>query len=115
MNNAVVHLMGIKNMKNRSSIAATLGAMAILTSCVARKPYERPDNIIPQETLFRSDQLPQDSTSLGAVSWKEIFTDQVLQNHISKALDHNLDIRMALQNIVSAEAFLKQSKAAYLP
>jgi len=115
MNNAVVHLMGIKNMKNRSSIAVTLGAMAILTSCVARKPYERPDNIIPQEALFRSDQLPQDSTSLGSVSWKEIFTDPVLQNHISKALDHNLDIRMALQNIVSAEAFLKQSKAAYLP
>ena len=49
------------------------------------------------------------------LSWKEIFTDAVLQKHITKALENNLDIRMALQNITSAEAYLKQSKAAYQP
>jgi outer membrane protein TolC len=32
-----------------------------------------------------------------------------------KALDNNLDIRIALQSINSAEAYLKQSKAAYQP
>ena len=49
------------------------------------------------------------------LSWKEIFTDAVLQKHIAKALENNLDIRIALQNIASAEAYLKQSKAAYQP
>jgi NodT family efflux transporter outer membrane factor (OMF) lipoprotein len=38
-----------------------------------------------------------------------------LQKHIAKALENNLDIRIALQNIASAEAYLKQSKAAYQP
>jgi outer membrane protein TolC len=59
--------------------------------------------------------LPSDSTNIANVSWKEIFTDPILQGHISKALENNLDIRIALQSINSAEAYLKQSKAAYEP
>mgnify|MGYP006179158299 CR=1 FL=1 len=67
------------------------------------------------EKLFRTDALPKDSLSMANLSWKEIFTDAVLQKHIAKALENNLDIRIALQNIASAEAYLKQSKAAYQP
>jgi len=88
--------------------------IAVLSSCMARKEYERPKNIV-DENLFRTDMLPQDSASVANVSWKEIFKDPVLQKHISKALDNNLDIRIALQNITSAEAYLRQSKAAYQP
>ncbi|MFN1219067.1 TolC family protein [Chryseobacterium kwangjuense] len=91
--------------------AFILGA---ITSCMARKEYERPKNVV-DEKLFRTDMLPSDSASIGTVSWKEIFTDPVLQGHISKALENNLDIRIALQSIGSAEAYLKQSKAAYQP
>ncbi|AZB32750.1 MULTISPECIES: efflux transporter outer membrane subunit [Chryseobacterium] len=91
--------------------AIMLGA---ITSCMARKEYERPKNVV-DEKLFRTDMLPSDSTSVANVSWKEIFTDPILQGHISKALDNNLDIRIALQSINSAEAYLKQSKAAYAP
>ncbi|WP_045496395.1 efflux transporter outer membrane subunit [Chryseobacterium sp. StRB126] len=91
--------------------AIMLGA---ITSCMARKEYERPKNVV-DEKLFRTDMLPSDSASVANISWKEIFTDPVLQGHISKALDNNLDIRIALQSINSAEAYLKQSKAAYAP
>ncbi|HCA10066.1 efflux transporter outer membrane subunit [Chryseobacterium sp.] len=91
--------------------AVILGA---ITSCMARKDYERPKNVV-DEKLFRTDMLPSDSVSVGTVSWKEIFTDPVLQGHISKALENNLDIRIAMQSIGSAEAYLKQSKAAYQP
>ncbi|WP_347217222.1 efflux transporter outer membrane subunit [Chryseobacterium sp.] len=91
--------------------AIMLGA---ITSCMARKEYERPKNVV-DEKLFRTDMLPSDSATVANVSWKEIFTDPLLQGHISKALDNNLDIRIALQNINSAEAYLKQSKAAYAP
>lgn len=88
--------------------------LGAITSCMARKEYERPKNVV-DEKLFRTDMLPSDSTNVANVSWKEIFTDPILQGHISKALDNNLDIRIALQSITSAEAYLKQSKAAYLP
>lgn len=86
----------------------------LINSCKIRQDYERPKDIV-EEKLYRTDLLPKDSTSIAQLSWKEIFTDAVLQKHISKALENNLDIRIALQNIASAEAYLKQSKAAYAP
>ena len=84
-----------------------------VSSCATREKYERPKDII--ENLFRTDALPKDSASVASISWRSIFTDPVLQKHIDQGLQNNLDIRIALQNIVSAEAYLKQSKAAYLP
>ena len=84
-----------------------------LTACAGRKAYERP-NIIDKK-IFRADQVPTDSLSTANVSWREIFTDATLQNHINKALSHNLDVRVAMQNVASAQAYLKQSKAAHIP
>ena len=85
----------------------------VVSSCATREKYERPKDI--NENLFRTDALPKDSASVASISWRSIFTDPVLQKHIDQGLQNNLDIRIALQNIVSAEAYLKQSKAAYLP
>ena len=85
-----------------------------MVSCVAREKYERPSDVV-NEKLFRTDNLAKDSTSVASVSWREIFTDTYLQKHLSEALENNLDIRVALENIKSAEAFLKQAKAAYEP
>lgn len=85
----------------------------VVSSCATREKYERPKDI--NENLFRTDALPKDSASVASISWRSIFTDPVLQKHIDKGLQNNLDIRIALQNIVSAEAYLQQSKAAYLP
>lgn len=95
-------------------ITFSVAILGAVSSCMARKEYERPKNVV-DEKLFRTDMLPTDSTNIANVSWKEIFTDPILQGHISKALENNLDIRIALQSITSAEAYLKQSKAAYMP
>ncbi|WP_336715735.1 TolC family protein [Chryseobacterium mucoviscidosis] len=95
-------------------ITFSVAVLAAVSSCMARKEYQRPDNVV-DEKLYRTDMLPTDSTNIANVSWKEIFTDPVLQRHITKALENNLDIRIALQSISSAESYLKQSKAAYEP
>lgn len=95
-------------------ITFSVAVLAAVSSCMARKEYQRPNNVV-DEKLFRTDMLPSDSTNIANISWKEIFTDPILQGHISKALENNLDIRIALQNISSAESYLKQSKAAYQP
>ena len=94
--------------------AFSVVTFAVLSSCMVRKEYERPAAAV-DEKLFRTDMLPQDSTSIANVSWKEIFTDPILQGHITKALENNLDVRIAVQSITSAEAYLKQAKAAYEP
>ncbi|WP_419870925.1 efflux transporter outer membrane subunit [Chryseobacterium sp. CT-SW4] len=101
-------------LKTIKGITFSVVILAAVSSCMARKEYERPKDVV-DEKLFRTDMLPKDSTTIADISWKEIFTDPVLQGHISKALENNLDIRIALQNITSAEAYLKQSKAAFQP
>ena len=85
----------------------------ILTACAGRKTYERPN--VVNEKLFRTDNIPTDSLSSANVSWRNIFTDATLQGYINKALSNNLDVRVAMQNVASAQAYLKQSKAAQLP
>ncbi|MEL4306811.1 TolC family protein [Joostella sp. CR20] len=85
----------------------------LLQSCFVAKNYERPE--VETENLFRTDQITQDSASLGMVSWKELFKDPILQRHIDTALVNNLDIRIALQQIAASEAYLKQGKAGYYP
>ncbi|MDO5608114.1 MAG: efflux transporter outer membrane subunit [Capnocytophaga sp.] len=85
----------------------------VIASCAGRKVYERPE--IVNENLYRTDNLPTDSLSAAAVSWKDVFTDNLLQGYIGQALENNLDIRMALQNVASSQAYLKQSKHAFLP
>lgn len=96
----------------------TLLLLAVLLftaqSCFVVKNYERPEGIA-DAGLYRTDALPPDSLSMAIRSWREMFTDPVLVNHIDSALANNLDIRIALQRILSAEAYLKQGKAGYFP
>lgn len=104
----------MKSLNIIKGITFSVVILGAISSCATRKEYERPKNVT-DEKLFRTDMLPKDSTNMANISWKEIFTDPILQGHISKALNNNLDIRIALQSISSAEAYLKQSKAAYQP
>ncbi len=103
----------MKKYFNIKILAVVFSAFAV-TSCMSVQNYERPTDAV-NENLFRTDLLPKDSTSMATISWREIFTDPVLQKHITKALENNLDVRVALQNINAADSYLKQSKAAYLP
>lgn len=103
----------MKLSSNIKSLVVIVVVLFTMTSCMTREKYERPVEL--NENVFRTDYLPKDSSSIGKVSWKEFFTDPVLQKHLTLALNNNLDIRIAVQNIAAAEAYLKQSKAAYIP
>lgn len=85
-----------------------------LQACFVAKDYERPE-AMPDQSLYRMDKQPQDSTSMAATPWQDIFTDPLLQGYIEKALTNNYDARIALQNIIAAQSYLKQGKAGYLP
>ncbi len=83
-------------------------------SCFVAKDYERP-SYEETENLFRTDALPADSLSMAEVSWNEMFTDPYLKSYIEEGLKNNIDVRIALQQILAAEAYVKQGKAALLP
>lgn len=102
------------NYRRIFKITAIAGFAFLMQSCFVAKNYERPE-LEEAEGTFRTDELPQDSLSMADISWEELFTDPYLQDYIRKGLENNLDIRMAIQQIVSAEAYMKQGKAGYFP
>lgn len=61
------------------------------------------------------DIVPQDSTSIGDVDWRDFFTDQYLCALIDTALQNNYDMRNAMLQVEQAQASLKASKLAYVP
>lgn len=101
-------------MKNIKYILPMVALFA-LQSCFVAKNYQRKENEVVQEKYFRTDQIEQDSLSMANLSWKNIFTDEKLNQYIDQALTNNLDVRMALQNIEAAQAYVKLGKAAYFP
>src|SRR5690606_35619073 len=98
-----------------TKISLIVAVALTLQGCFVAKDYERPPIESVSEALFRTDNLPQDSTSMADVSWKSLFTDAALVAHIETGLANNLDIRMALQQIDAANAYYRQGKAGYLP
>lgn len=101
-------------MKKQNIIKGSLlvFTMFIAQSCFVAKDYTKPD--VKTDDLYRTEQV-KDSTSLAMLSWDKLFTDATLQMHIKEAIQNNLDMKIALQNMAAAEATLKQSKAGYLP
>lgn len=99
--------------KSTYKIILLLSAPLLLQSCFVAKNYTRPE--VETESLYRTDNLPQDSISMADISWKDLFQDAQLKSYIEKGLENNLDIRIAIQNVVAAEAYLKQGKAGYYP
>ena len=85
-----------------------------LQSCFVAKDYDRPE-FEETQSLYRTDNLPTDSLSMATVPWSQLFTDASLQQYINEGLQNNLDIRIALQQLAAAEAYMKQGKAGYLP
>jgi len=102
-------------MKKTVIIKGTLVVFTMLTlqSCFVAKDYERPELDI--EENYRTDAVVQDTVTMADVSWRELFTDPVLTDYIDRGLTNNIDIRVAIQQIVAAEAYFKQGKAGFLP
>lgn len=90
-------------------------APLLLVSCFSAKEYVRPQEDIVTAAYYRTDELPKDSISIATVTWKELFTDPVLQSYIEEGLSNNIDIRIAIQQILISEAYLKQGKLGYYP
>lgn len=87
-------------------------AAAALTGCGIYKPYTRPE--VQVDGLY-GDAETADSTTLGDISWQEMFTDPALQELIARALENNTDLQSAGWRVKEAEATLKSARLAYLP
>ena len=90
-----------------------LWLLAGLTGCQYRV-YERPE--MPQtDSLYRQPVAAGDTASIADLSWRELFTDPMLQQLIEVGIAHNTDLNIARLKVSEAEALLTASKLAYLP
>lgn len=89
------------------------GLLLSLQSCFVARDYNRPE--VVEDEFYRTDRLLQDSTNVAEISWREMFTDPILASYIEEGLKNNIDIRIALQQIEAAQAYVKQGRAGYFP
>lgn len=105
-------------------LVLTVTTVSVLGSCSIYKKYERPENVVPVDSLYKAELVSgeynvtasvSDSSSLGYMPWEEVFTDPCLQALIREGLENNTDLLSAALRVEQAQARLKASKWAYSP
>lgn len=84
----------------------------ILSGCSVYRKYDRPD--IPVHDSYRNVETT-DTSTLAALSWRELFAAPQLQSLIDTALVNNTDLAVARLKVKEAEAALLNAHLSYLP
>ena len=96
--------------RNILIIAATF----FLTACGLYDKYEQQVEA-PAETFGTIQDATAGGASLAEMSWREFFTDPLLQQLIEQVLANNTDLNSARIAVEKSEASLRMAKMAYLP
>ena len=89
----------------------------VLTGCGIYNKYEQKNETAPTDVFGTSEDIRNapSSSSLAELSWREFFTDPMLQQLIEQVLANNTDLNSARIAVEKSEASLKVAKMAYLP
>ena len=104
-------------MKRLSNIFVAVAVSLLLTGCGIYKKYEQ-KTTAPADAFGVSQDIQQSvggDTSIAQMSWREFFTDPLLQQLIEQVLANNTDLNSARITVDKAAASLKAAKMAYLP
>ena len=85
----------------------------LLSSCSLYQKYEA-NPTVPTDIMGNVAQ-PDDTLSLGAIEWRQLFTDPLLQELIEKALQNNTDVRQAKLTVEQAQNDLKSAQLGWFP
>jgi outer membrane protein, multidrug efflux system len=83
-----------------------------LGSCRFARPYPAPG--VATADLYRG-VAATDTHTLAALPWRELFADTTLQRLISTGIARNPDLQVAYTRIQQAQAYYRQSRAAFIP
>lgn len=88
----------------------------VLGSCGIYSKYSRPELVaVDVDSLYRQPVAALDTASLASLSWRELFTDPLLQRLITTALERNTDLAVAHMQVEEAQASLMNARLSYLP
>ena len=95
-----------------NNVVALCWLLVTLGACNVAKTYKAPEDVSPN--LYRNNSNG-DTTNLGFLSYKEVFTDTILQGLIGIGIEKNPNLQIAYTRIKQADALYLQSGAALLP
>ena len=89
--------------------------VALLPGCMLVGPdYKRPETQMPAQ--FAEPDVGQTQAAVPvSKTWWELYQDPVLNDLVSKALENNTDIQLAVARVEEADAFLREVGAALFP
>lgn len=105
-------------MKLRNTIilaAAAVVSASALSGCGIYSKFRMPSDSELAAEYSRALESSVDSSAFGNLPWQQVFTDPVLADLISRALENNKDLANARLNVDIAHASLKGARLAYLP
>ena len=85
----------------------------LLSGCSLYKKYE--SNATVPDNVMGDIVNPQDTVSMGNLSWRTLFKDPLLQQLIDDALANNTDIRTVQLSIEQAQNEVSAAKWGYAP
>ncbi|MEO8764128.1 MAG: efflux transporter outer membrane subunit [Ginsengibacter sp.] len=103
----------MKNKVWKLYMGVAIFAVTGVTSCKVVQPYSQPAGLAGN-TLYR-DSTNTDTTNIASISWKQMFSDTLLQAIIQEGISNNPDLKIAIARIRSAAANARQSRLAFLP
>ena len=103
-------------MKRLSNVIVAAAVSMMLTGCGLYNKYEK--TVEEPADVFGISQDITSATngeSIAEMSWREFFTDPLLQQLIEQALANNTDLNTARINVEKSELLLRTKKLAFLP
>ncbi len=101
----------------RKIIILTFAVGLMLTSCGLHNEYV-PKTMVSTADVFGTTQdvlMARGDSSMAQMSWREFFTDPLLQHLIEQVLASNTDLNSARIAVEKSKASLEAAKKAYLP
>ena len=100
-------------MNNALKILSVSCALLLTASCSLYRRYEAGETV-PADIMGDVVQ-PGDTLSMGAIGWRQMFTDPLLQQIIEQALQNNTDVRQAQLTVQQAQNDLATARLGWLP
>ena len=103
-------------MKRLSNIIIVAAVSLMLTGCGIYNKYEQ-KTPTPADAFGTSQDITQATgeQTMAQMSWREFFTDPLLQQLIEQVLANNTDLNSARIAVEKSQAALTAAKLAYLP
>lgn len=83
---------------------------AVLPGCHIYNKFDLPDDNALAQEYVKATEAEADSSAFGNLPWQEVFTDPMLADLITRALDNNKDLRNAKLNVDIAHAQMKGAR-----